>query len=446
MSFRQMVKIRGELTYPLPEPLIEPTLVKDFFPPEMFEDVKAEVSCLGLGTDALQFHTMLARWESPILFSESIETYCLSKAREIFGDDTLKKAYFFAVRYQRKDGCIPHLWEHTDQNGTQTTIDITVENTADWGLIVEGQHFQQVPNNAVAFAGQQHIHSRPPYPTQDPDAFTTVLFLHFTQPDHWMQSEPNGIYKYGSDGDIRFFNRNRFLAMPDGPVNQPVCDCHNYGGTLNLYDSIVGDEFLMAPELCDLSVMRSEEVDVGIFEYWVSKKQSRIIQGLMQNSMFKMWEPAQILMDEKPTVDESARNCFNYFLTHLQGTCHPQDPIRRLRESVDAMFDEIASMYSERYFLPELVSNETVLLRYEEGNFFHPHFDEAKQFPRNVSMTYFVNDNYEGGELEFVEFGVRSKPEAGKVVVFSSAYPYMHTVKPVSKGIRYAIVKWYAFA
>ena len=110
------------------------------------------------------------------------------------------------------------------------------------------------------------------------------------------------------------------------------------------------------------------------------------------------------------------------------------------------MFDEIADAYSKRYSLPELVSHETVLLRYEEGNFFHPHFDDAKQFPRVVSFTYFVNDDYEGGNLEFLEFGVRSKPEAGKIVGFSSSYPYMHTVMPVSKGIRYAIVKWYAFA
>jgi len=438
--------ITKELIFDLPTELSEPKVIKRFFTDEMFEQVKQAVVDTKMGTDESQFHTMLARWEAPIQFSPEIEEYCIQRAREIFNDPTLKKAYFYAVRYQRKDGCIPHLWEHTDQNGTQTTIDITVENTANWGIIVEGQHFEQNPNDAIIFCGQQHIHSRPPYPTKDPEKYTTVLFLHFTQPDHWIQKASDGIYKYGIDGDVRFFNRNRFLALPDGPVNQPVCECHDYHRTLDLYDQIAGHATETEPETVDMTVMAKEELAPGIIKYKIARESARILKGLIQNSMYKQWMPAQVLVkDDKPGVNYDARNCFNYFITDKQFTCHPQDPIRRAAESLQTGLDAIIEDFRGRHSIVPLISHHTVLLRYEEGNKFHYHIDDHPKFPRVVSLSLFLNDDFEGGELEFKEFNLKIKPEAGEIVVFSSGFPYMHQVHPITKGIRYAVVKWYDY-
>ena len=432
--------------FDLPDVLSEPKVISNFFTDDMLARVKQIVHNTGMGTDVLQFHTMLARWEASISFDEDIEEYCLNKAREIFKDNTLKKAYFYAVRYQLKDGCVPHLWEHTDQNGTQTTIDITIENTANWGLIVEDQHFDQNPNDAIIFCGQQHIHSRPPYPTTDPEKYTTVLFLHFTQPDHWIQKQRDGIYKYGKDGDVRFFNRNRFLAMPDGPVNQPVCDCHDYSATLNLYSEIVGHAFEEETEISEVKIQSKQELAPGIMLYKTGKESARTIKGLIQNSMFKQWQAAEVLVDGKPTVQYDARNCYNYFLDYRQNDCHPQDPIVRAKKSLEVGIDGIIEDYRGRYSITPLISHHTVLLRYEPGNMFHNHYDAAPAYPRIVSVSMFLNDNFDGGELEFKEFNIKIKPEAGDVVIFCSAFPYMHQVHPVTKGIRYAAVKWYEFS
>jgi alkylated DNA repair dioxygenase AlkB len=437
--------ITKDIMFELPDVLSEPKVIKNFFTNEMLERVKQIVNNTGMGTDALQFHTMLARWEASIDFDDDIEEYCLNKAREIFKDNTLQKAYFYAVRYQFKDGCVPHLWEHTDQNGTQTTIDITIENTANWGLIVEEQHFDQNPNDAIIFCGQQHIHSRPPYPTTDPDKYTTVLFLHFTQPDHWIQKDKAGIYKFGKDGDVRFFNRNRFLALPDGPVNQPVCACHDYSHTLDLYNEIVGFTLNQEPELAEVKIQAKQELAPGIMLYKTGKESARTLKGLIQNAMFKQWEAAEVLVDGKPTVQYDARNCFNYFLTDKQNDCHPQDPIVRTKKSLELGIDAIVEDYRGRYSITPLVSHHTVLLRYEPGNMFHNHYDAAPIYPRVVSVSMFLNDNFEGGELEFKEFNLKIKPEAGDVVVFCSGFPYMHQVHAVTKGIRYAAVKWYEF-
>lgn len=426
--------------------LKEPHVVKDFFTPEMFDRVKEIVTSTKIGTEDSEFHTMLARWESAIQFDPDIEEHCVRRAREIFGDETLLKAYFFVVRYQRKDGCVPHLWEHTDQNGTQTTIDITVENTADWDIIVENQRFKQEPNNAIIFCGQQHIHSRPPYPTYREDVWTTVLFLHFTQPEHWINKEKDGVYKYGEDGDVRFFNRNRFMAMPDAPVNQPVCQCHNYSYALSLYDKIVGEQTESEPELVDMPMLEHEELAPGIMRFRFPRESARTLKGLIQNAMFHQWEPAQVLDGDAPSVNHNARNCFNYFLTEKQLLCHPQDPIRRAHESLANGIDAAIQFFRGRYSIVPVISHHTVLLRYEDGNMFHNHIDDHPKYPRVISVSVFLNDDFEGGELVFKEFGLKVSPKAGDIIIFCSGFPYMHQVLPVGNGIRYSVVKWYEYA
>lgn len=439
--------IKKEVLFDLPEPLSEPKIINNFFTDEMFERVKKSIQNTPLGTESSTYHTMYARWEvSKIIFDEDIEIYCLEKAREIFNDDSLKKTYFFATRYQRQECCIPHLWEHVDQNGTQTTIDIAIENTANWGINVEGQHFEQKPNDAVIFCGQQHIHSRPPYPTKDKDKYLTVLFLHFTQPGHWMQTEKNGLSKYGSDANIRFFNRNRFLPLPDGPLNQPLCVCHNYWHMLDLYDTIVGDSFDLPPELADTGVIEEKELAPGVMEYKISKDSSRIIKGLIQNSIYHQWKPAEVLYKQNGyEVNSDVRKCFTYYMNEKESYCHPQDPIRRAKESLQLCFDYIIESYRKKYNIVKLRSENTVLLRYEEGDSFINHIDDHPNFNRVVSISMFLNEDFEGGELEFKEFNLKIKPESGKIIVFSSSFPYSHAVLPVETGIRYSVVKWYGY-
>lgn len=445
---REMVKITKPIKFDLPEPLSEPGVIDDFFTAEMFQRVKNHIESTGLNSGNLKFHTMYARWEvSQLQFDQDIEDHCLKMAKQIFKDNTLKKAYFFATRYQYKDGCIPHLWEHVDQNGTQTTIDITIENTADWSINVENKNYPQKPNSAVFFCGQQHMHSRPPYPTRDENKYITVLFLHFTQPNHWIQKGQKQISIYGDDGNVRFFNNNRFLPMPDPPFSQPVCECHDYSRMLNLYDDICGAYVDSESEIPDMSILSKDELAPGIIKYTISHESARILRGLAQNSMFKQWQVAEVLANGKsPEINTSVRNCFNYTLTNEQNKCHPQDPIRRLNTALTVGIDSIIEDYRKRFNIVSLFSSSTVLLRYEENNKFSHHIDDHPKYPRVVSASLILNDDYDGGDFEFREFGLRVKPKTGDVLVFCSSFPYSHEIHKISNGIRYSVVKWYRFA
>jgi len=434
----------GKIKYDLPEPLTEPHVVKGFFSEEMFERVKSAINSVGMGPDGpLKYHTMLGRWEAHITFEQDIEEYCLAKAREIYKDSSLQKAYFFLARYQIVDECIPHLWDHIDQNGTQTTIDIAIENTANWSIRVEGVDYFQNPNDAIVFAGQQHIHGRPPFPSNDTNVYTTVMFMHFTKPEHWFQTlGARGMSQYGQDGDFRFFNRERYVAMPDKPINQPVCQCHNYDGAINLYNLMECD--ISAPSELSLSSIKNVEILApGIMKFSYSPEMAKVMRGLAQNALYFLWEPASVSRNNESVVDYNSRNCFTYFLDEKHSECHPQDPVRRLFGSLEANVTHAISKYKNKYALHEIKSRQWAIIRYEKNNMFKNHYDDSPIFPRTISVSWFLNDDFSGGELVFPEFDLTIKPVAGEMIIFPSNHPYLHRVNPVSTGIRYAAVRWY---
>lgn len=77
------------------------------------------------------------------------------------------------------------------------------------------------------------------------------------------------------------------------------------------------------------------------------------------------------------------------------------------------------------------------------GEFFGSHSDDSFATPRTASMVYYPNDDYEGGELEFIHFGVTIKPKAGQLFMFPSGYSYEHKVHPVISGTRITMVSFF---
>ena len=82
------------------------------------------------------------------------------------------------------------------------------------------------------------------------------------------------------------------------------------------------------------------------------------------------------------------------------------------------------------------------LLRYDQSGHLPAHQDQGVS-SRVLSVLLYLNDDYEGGEIEFRHSGIKFKPEAGSVLFFPSNFLYVHEVYPVTKGPRYALPNWY---
>lgn len=82
------------------------------------------------------------------------------------------------------------------------------------------------------------------------------------------------------------------------------------------------------------------------------------------------------------------------------------------------------------------------LLKYDKSGHLPAHQDQGIS-SRVLSVLLYLNDDYEGGEIEFRHSNLKFKPKAGSVLFFPSNFLYVHEVYPVTKGPRYALPNWY---
>ena len=83
--------------------------------------------------------------------------------------------------------------------------------------------------------------------------------------------------------------------------------------------------------------------------------------------------------------------------------------------------------------------------RYGEGDFLEWHSDKHEILD-GATITFIIqlNDEYEGGDVEFKRHGLRFRAKKNDLLIFPSNFIYNHEVHPVTEGLRYVVVQWMA--
>lgn len=120
--------------------------------------------------------------------------------------------------------------------------------------------------------------------------------------------------------------------------------------------------------------------------------------------------------------------------------------VNEITKSISNCITEyIKETKAEPGFLPSIVN----VRKYDTEAYMGPHIDtedERDKTKPSISLVFYLNDDYEGGQIEFPNQGISLKPEAGSIVIFPSISPYYHDPKPVTKGTKYMIpVFWYKY-
>ena len=86
------------------------------------------------------------------------------------------------------------------------------------------------------------------------------------------------------------------------------------------------------------------------------------------------------------------------------------------------------------------------ILKYEKGGHYRFHSDSSKNIHRILSCIFFINDDYQGGNLAFKypfkENIVKIEKKSNRLVIFPSNFLYEHSVEPVISGERFSVVSW----
>ena len=109
----------------------------------------------------------------------------------------------------------------------------------------------------------------------------------------------------------------------------------------------------------------------------------------------------------------------------------------------ESLYPTIRDYAAEHGCLAYATGESWQILKYGAGHHFENHVDDNKGMPRTFSISYYLNDDYEGGEIEFPRFGLKVKPKANMAILFAANYVYNHKIYPVTDGLRYTVVNWF---
>lgn len=94
------------------------------------------------------------------------------------------------------------------------------------------------------------------------------------------------------------------------------------------------------------------------------------------------------------------------------------------------------------------------ILRYGIGGHYDEHIDAEGKFnnngtiewrktvDRDISILFYLNDDYKGGDLFFPNQHIYLRPQKGMLVAFPSYHQFSHGVLPVIDGERFSVVTW----
>jgi prolyl 4-hydroxylase len=104
---------------------------------------------------------------------------------------------------------------------------------------------------------------------------------------------------------------------------------------------------------------------------------------------------------------------------------------------------------------------ELQVVNYSTGGFFSPHYDpcdgdyeyckrmDSDNGPRMLTVLFYLNDDFEGGETVFPNINKVVKPQKGKAVIFKSVNnngviirQALHGGEPVKNGNKWIANKW----
>lgn len=108
--------------------------------------------------------------------------------------------------------------------------------------------------------------------------------------------------------------------------------------------------------------------------------------------------------------------------------------------------ERVKDKISEEYSMVNIKEKENRLsvVKWEKGNSLKLHVDDLGYVTDNhIAALIYLNDDYEGGELNFPTHNMSIKPKRGDLVFFPGNKNYAHEVSEVLSGTRYTVPIWF---
>jgi len=164
--------------------------------------------------------------------------------------------------------------------------------------------------------------------------------------------------------------------------------------------------------------------------------------------MIDMWE--YLFQNASSNVIPSSRHYTSQDRKDYSFGFQFQQKAKPLVEQTYAILDEALSRYEETYpSLPMMkyYSNSVKVQKtFPKGGYhrFHSEHNYGDASLRTLTWTIYLNDIAEGeGETEFLEYGIKIRPKAGRICFFPCTWTHTHRGNPVYSQPKYIATGWY---
>jgi predicted 2-oxoglutarate/Fe(II)-dependent dioxygenase YbiX len=171
-------------------------------------------------------------------------------------------------------------------------------------------------------------------------------------------------------------------------------------------------------------------------------KAIRLIEQATVSGQGVTWQAASVGIKNFGRVAKDIRSNKNLGLSD-EAFAKDSPELQHVHNTFYQLLLGATTFYTQKYNISEPLFHESYqALKYQTGEEYKAHYDGNSISGRFLSAITYLNDDYNGGELEFPNFGVKIKPREGDLFLFPSNYAYAHIAHPVTSGTKYAIVTW----
>lgn len=171
----------------------------NFFNDETFNQIKENVFKQINDEDGMKYGEDCTRDYRVVFLSSGIKDLLLEKAKEETKDDSLEIIYTQVVRYHIQDGVAPKLKKHRDVANGEWVMDIVLDASVDWPLIIEHESFSNKPNSVIFIKGEKESHWRPDFPSTNEEDYVLLLFVHLANKDSHYAKMSREIFGMGEE-------------------------------------------------------------------------------------------------------------------------------------------------------------------------------------------------------------------------------------------------------
>jgi signal peptidase I len=197
-----------------------------------------------------------------------------------------------------------------------------------------------------------------------------------------------------------------------------------------------------------LDIIKKSESQTEDFSF--SKWKPWGIFGTMSKGNFfpteeQVADDSQYSLDQKEAIKEIREIYFNVSKDYMS-TCGDSVDWPHFVDTLDLESEKwrIGSIDVLKHFEDP---TKNIAMHYHTDQNWAKMEDDSDKFL--LTITMYLNDDHEGGELSFVHYEndkmlvTTLTPEAGDITVFPSFYPYYHGVLPITKNNKYLIRTFY---